>query len=68
MAGKVKAEDLKPGDKVSMTVKGEAQDVELMQVERAEFDGEDVVVLRFEVEGGVITRRVPPAEELSRGS
>ena len=65
MADTVKANDLAPGDSVRVRIKGEWQDVELMQVERAEFDGEDVVVLRFEVEGGVITRRVPPDEELA---
>ena len=66
MAGKVKASELSVGDRVRVSIMGEEQDVELMQVEREESDGDEVVVFRFEVEGGVISRRVPPGEELDR--
>ena len=66
MAGKVKASELSPGDSVRVSIMGEEKDVELMQVEREQSDGDEVVVLRFEVEGGVISRRVPPDEELDR--
>jgi stress response protein YsnF len=64
----VKAADLAEGDVIRIDVKGETLEVVLEQVERAEFDGEDVVVLRFEVEDGFITRRVPPDEDMTRVS
>lgn len=68
MADTVKAKNLAPGDSVrrKVSIEGEWQDVELIYVGHEDSDGEDVVVLRFEVEGGVITQRVPPDEELAR--
>ena len=51
MAGKVKASELSVGDRVRVSIMGEEKDVELMQVEREESDGDEVVVFRLRGRG-----------------